>query len=253
MDATPNTASPGTPTASAPGRLRQILALGLVLALLVGVHLITKLGPPGIGLVAGPAVAVVLVGVARRLGLSWHDLGLSRRSWRKGALYGGIAVAVVATVYVVGALLPWTSSSFLDVRYDMALGSALLTALVIIPLNTVLLEEIAFRGVLLGMLKRPLGTVWAVGLSSTLFGLWHILPSLHLGEQNQALGNVLGSGPTAQVLIVTGVVLFTAVAGVLFSELRRRSGSVLASAGMHWATNGLGVLLSSLLWAAHAT
>ncbi|PRX44354.1 hypothetical protein B0I33_112232 [Prauserella shujinwangii] len=33
---------------------------------------------------------------------------------------------------------------------------------------------------------------------------------------------------------------------------RRRSGSVLASAGLHWAANGLGVLASSVLWAAKA-
>lgn len=44
--------------------------------------------------------------------------------------------------------------------------------------------------------------------------------------------------------------LFTTGAGVLFSVLRHRSGSLLAAAGLHWATNGLGVLVSALMWSA---
>jgi membrane protease YdiL (CAAX protease family) len=50
------------------------------------------------------------------------------------------------------------------------------------------------------------------------------------------------------VLIVLGTVAFTALGGVIAGELRRRSGSVLASAGMHWATNALGVLFALGAW-----
>ena len=42
--------------------------------------------------------------------------------------------------------------------------------------------------------------------------------------------------------------LFTALGGVLAGELRRRSGSLFASVGMHWATNALGVLFGVLAW-----
>jgi membrane protease YdiL (CAAX protease family) len=34
-------------------------------------------------------------------------------------------------------------------------------------------------------------------------------------------------------------VVFTALAGVVFAELRRRSGSLVAPLLLHWATNGL--------------
>jgi membrane protease YdiL (CAAX protease family) len=44
-------------------------------------------------------------------------------------------------------------------------------------------------------------------------------------------------------------VLFTGLSGVVFCELRRRSGNLLAPAGLHWATNGLAVLASAALWA----
>lgn len=230
--------------------VRSVLSLAVVAAVLIGVNISTAFGPAGLGLVVGPAAAVVLVGIARRIGLTWNDLGLARHTWRKGAVYGGIAIAVVAVIYAVGALLPFTRDAFLDVRYDVAIGSALLMGLIIIPIKTVLIEEIAFRGVLLGMLKRPIGTAWGIGLSSVLFGLWHVLPAIRVADQNQAIGSVVGSGLGALILTIAAVVVFTVVAGVLFSELRRRSGSLLSAAGLHWATNGLGVVASSVLWAA---
>jgi len=103
--------------------------------------------------------------------------------------------------------------------------------------------------VLWGMLARH-ATKWRVLLtSSALFGLWHILPSLHLATSNQGVANAMrGAGPAAGVLVVVGIVAFTAAGGVVAGELRRRSGSLLASAGMHWATNSLGVLFGLLAW-----
>jgi membrane protease YdiL (CAAX protease family) len=48
------------------------------------------------------------------------------------------------------------------------------------------------------------------------------------------------------VLVTVG---FTTIAGVVFAELRRRSGSLVAPIGLHWATNGLGVLAAARVWA----
>ena len=86
-------------------------------------------------------------------------------------------------------------------------------------------------------------------MSSALFGLWHILPSLGLATDNEAIGSAVGRGRSAQVIAVLGTVLFTAASGVVFCELRRRSGSLLAPAGLHWAVNGLSVLASAAVWA----
>jgi uncharacterized protein len=49
-------------------------------------------------------------------------------------------------------------------------------------------------------------------------------------------------------VIVVGTVALTTLGGLVFGELRRRSGSVLAPAGAHWATNALGVLFGLLAW-----
>jgi membrane protease YdiL (CAAX protease family) len=89
----------------------------------------------------------------------------------------------------------------------------------------------------------------ATGVSSALFGLWHILPSLGLATDNEAIGSAVGQGRSAQVIAVLGTVAFTAASGVVFCELRRRSGSLLAPAGLHWAVNGLSVLASAAVWA----
>lgn len=244
----------GHPTVSwVAGRRRHFaVVFAAALALMASVNLLDHFGPARASVVLGPVVAGLLVVLSRRSGLSWDDLGLARDSWRRGAMVAAGCVAGVAAVYTLAAVLPVTRPAFLDVRYQLSVGRALFTALVAIPLGTVLIEEIAFRGVLMGLLTRRRSVRWGLGVSSGLFGLWHVLPSLALGTVNHAAGAVAGTGPGARVLIVGAVVAFTAVAGVLLGELRRRSGSLLASAGLHWAVNGAGVIVSAALFAARA-
>ena len=235
------------------GRRRHFVAvLGLVLALMAAVNVLDHFGPARTSLVLGPSVTVALVVLSRRSGLTWDDLGLARHSWRRGALVAVGSVLLVVAVYAVAMALPATRLAFLDVRYQLPVGRALFSALVVIPLGTVVLEEIAFRGVLMGLLTRRRSARWGLGVSSSLFGLWHVLPSLGLGGVNQAVKGVAGAGDLGRVLVVAGVVAFTAVAGVLLGELRRRSGSLLASAGLHWAVNGVGVIATAALFAVRA-
>jgi membrane protease YdiL (CAAX protease family) len=128
-------------------------------------------------------------------------------------------------------------------------SGALVSAFVVIPLGTVLMEEVAFRSVLWGVLARQVRTWPVLVISSALFGLWHVLPALHLASANVGVGAaVSNAGGWASALAVAGTVLLTAAGGLVAGELRRRSGSVLASAGMHWATNALGVLFGLLAW-----
>lgn len=217
----------------------------VVLGLLVAVAVAGRFGPPGIMLVVGPAGTLLLLLLARRAGLGADDVGLSRRSWHRGAAYAAASVAVVAVVYAAALVMPSTRDAFLDERYQIGAGEAVLIAFVVIPLGTVLFEEVAFRGVLWGMVRSRSGPSWATVASSALFGLWHVLPSWRLNMVNPAVADLVGPDPAGQVATVIGAVLFTALAGVLLCELRRRSGSLLAPAGLHWAANGLGVLVSA--------
>jgi membrane protease YdiL (CAAX protease family) len=154
-------------------------------------------------------------------------------------------ILVVLLVYLVAAALPATRDAFGDDRVsDLSTSDLLMRALVRVPLGTVLLEEVAFRAVLLAMLWRRLGIGRAVVISSLVFGLWHILPSLGITESNEALGAAVGSGASGQVLGVVFAVVFTTVAGVVFCELRRRFDHLIVPMALHWATNGLGYLFA---------
>jgi membrane protease YdiL (CAAX protease family) len=199
-------------------------------------------------LILGPGGAVALLVVARARGLSWQELGLARHSHARGLRWAAGVIGVIAAGYLVGVLLPVTRTAFLDLRYHLPPAQVLFTAFVMIPVGTVLFEELAFRSVLWGLLHRLTHVRWVLLGSSALFGLWHVLPAV-AGAANLAVGAALaGLGGAAQLVAVAGTVSFTAVGGVVAGELRRRSGSLLASVGMHWATNALGVLFGMLAW-----
>src|SRR3954470_3157075 len=187
-----------------------------------------------------------LVTWARLDGLSWSQLGLGRDRLGAGCRWALGVIGLVAGVYVVGVLLPLTRPAFQDVRYHLPLPEALRTAFVVIPLGTVLLEELAFRSVLWGMFSRHMRPWQVLAGTSVGFGFWHVLPALHVGATSRGLSEAVGGAGTAA--IVVGTVALTTVGGLVFGELRRRSGSVLASAAAHWATNALGVLFGLLAW-----
>ncbi|MFI5669602.1 lysostaphin resistance A-like protein [Streptomyces sp. NPDC051704] len=223
-------------------------AVGVTVAVLVAANLALHRWSGLWGVVTSLVVSAVLLGVLRRAGGTLTDAGLAPGTRARGARWALALIGLVAVVYLAGALLPATRSLFEDRRYAaMDGGEVMLRVFVLVPVGTVLVEEIAFRGVLYGLVRRDRGAVWATAVSSLLFGLWHVLPSLHLATAKPAVTSVVGQSGTGAVLAVLGTVLFTAAAGVLFCELRRRSGSLLAPMGLHWAVNAFGYLVGFLL------
>jgi membrane protease YdiL (CAAX protease family) len=216
-------------------------------AVLVAVQVLSRTGPRLSMLVLGPAMAIALLALGRHAGLSLDELGLGWRHLRRGLVFALTEIALVAAVYLVALAVPLTRTAFEDQRYQLSLAAAAVTAFVVIPLATVVPEEVAFRGVLLGLFGRGLGPAAAAVASSALFGLWHVLPSLRLNRVNPAISAVVGGGALGTLLAVLGAVLFTGAAGLVLCELRRRSGSLLAPIGLHWAVNGLGVLASAVV------
>jgi membrane protease YdiL (CAAX protease family) len=226
--------------------VRFPLSLGLTVGTIASANLLShRVLPQFPGLPNADAlVAVGLVGcltvVARTSDLSAEDLGLARRSWGSGLRWGGIAAALVAAGYGIAALVPGVAGV---VEADVTVWpDALFKALVVIPLTTVIPEEFAFRGVLWGLLRRQSGRRIATVVSSALFGLWHVFPALGGGAANESVAGVVGDGALGVLVRVLGTVLFTGLAGVLFCELRARSGSLLAPILLHWAVNGFGEL-----------
>lgn len=191
-------------------------------------------------LVVAMVSAALLLAVGRQSGLSWADLGLARATVGTGARWALFSALIVAAAYLVMALTP-LSVLLQDSRYDDGWKDAVLRAAVIVPIGTVLWEEIAFRGVLWAQLRSRWSAGWATAISSLLFGAWHALPALRFAEANDG-AEAVASGTIALVGTVVVTTLVTGAAGVVLCEMRRRSDSLLAPIGLHWATNAFGVL-----------
>jgi uncharacterized protein len=183
-------------------------------------------------------IGFVLVCLALAAGSSFEDLGLGRANVSAGLRWGLAIMGVVAVGIAFGALLPATRGLFDDERVSGISGVELIyEAFVRIPFGTALFEELAFRGVLLALLSRVTSTVPAVAVSSALFGLWHILPTI-----NGLRANDLAEGVAATAGAVSGAVVVTAVGGVLLCALRLHTGSLLAPVLAHTATNSFAIV-----------
>jgi membrane protease YdiL (CAAX protease family) len=178
---------------------------------------------------------------ANALGLTWSDLGLGRGTWVSGILWGLGACLPIVIVVGSAAAIPRTRGVLADDRGARSSGARLLfETSVRLPWGTVLLEEVAFRGLLFVVVLESSGRVWAVVVSSLSFGLWHVVPSLGRGREVAAATAALGS--RAEVGFVVGSVLATAAAGAALALLRLLSGSLLAPMLVHWTLNAGGIL-----------
>ena len=232
---------------SALHRFHVYVDIAVVVVVLVITNLIAHFTTPWASIATVPAAAVALLLLVRARGLGWGELGLSREHWKSGAGYALAAVAVVGTVVAIGALLPWTRPMFMNNNYATVSG-ALIASMIIIPLQTVIPEELAFRGVLQGALNRAWGWRGVAAAGSLLFGLWHIATSMGLTSSNVGFTRLFGGGVWGTVAGVLLAVIATAFAGFVFTWLRRRSGSLLAPIALHWSLNGLGALAAALVW-----
>lgn len=221
------------------------MRITLVIAVLAAVQVGGSRLPAGWYVPLCVSTTAVLLLIARWDGLTREALGLGAGSARRGLRWGFVLAGAVLAVFLVGLAVPFTRDAFLDERAaGLTAEQLVFRVLVRVPLGTVLLEEMAFRGVLWAMVGRRWGPAWATATSSLLFGLWHVPPARGLTRANEAAGAVFGTGPTAVALSVAAAVAGTALAGVFLCELRRRSGSLLPPVALHCALNGAGYALA---------
>lgn len=235
------TSPPGAPSLS---KSRRVPATVGVLALLVAATALVNLVLPGwayplIGLV----VAAGLLGLARWSGLHFHAIGLDRRHLRRAGLFGLIGLGVIGLVFGVAVAVPALRGLFGDGRLEtLGVGTLLWVTLIRIPLGTVLLEEVAFRGVLPALLGAGDRWRWRpVLLAAGLFGLWHALPSLAL-TSNATIDTAFGGTPIVVVSLLA--MLGAALAGVGLHWWRHTGRGLLAPMLVHLATNSGGVLVA---------
>lgn len=192
-------------------------------------------GAAGFALVRNPVaeLAIHLSIVAAIATWAWRDtdrrtgLGLDPDAARRSlgialgaATIAAVAVAIGAVVSGQGTIDP-TQVTAESVRWRV---------LVEIPLATVLLEELVFRGWLLRSWHASTRSeVTAVAVTSIAFGLWHVVPELHR----------TGSASSA----VIAVAATAAASAFVLCPLRLRTSSLLAPALLHWFVNA-GVVLA---------
>ncbi|MBX4201837.1 CPBP family intramembrane metalloprotease [Candidatus Saccharibacteria bacterium] len=184
----------------------------------------------------------VIYSAYRFANLNLSSIGLSANKIKPGLKYGISIIGIIA----VGMLIVFfiDKTAFKDPRYHHNLFTALYAAAVLLPLKTVLFEELAFRGILPAIcLKIKNQRRFATIVSSLAFGLWHVYSATKIGDYSLSDTIVIPN-----VAVLFGVFVATSVAGYLFCELRWRSGSLIAPITVHWFINGFGLILASLSW-----
>lgn len=183
-------------------------------------------------------LALVVTGVALRVGMTRAQLGLGRDAIGSGVRFGLAASALVLVVVVIGACIPATSSFMDDARVHVGVGGLARELLLSILIGTVLPEELLFRGVILGSAMERWGRWRGVAASSALFSLWHIAPTLATSGGNAELSTATTTA-LGRLGLVAAAMASTFVAGVVFAWLRVRSRSLVAPILAHLATNGV--------------
>jgi uncharacterized protein len=220
------------------------LALGAVIVVLFIVNLLNNRWARSHYMLVCFIATIVLLGIARIDELTWAQLGLARNTWRAGFWWSVGVFGAVVLFYAVAASIPVARRGFNDKRAaEKGWANVLYHSTIRIPFGTAVLEETAFRGVLLAIVYVSWGWWVAVIVSSLLFGLWHILPALEFHESSEVAG-LMGEGKNARLGSVVANVFGTAVGGVGFCILRGMSGSLLPPIVLHASLNGIGLAVS---------
>jgi membrane protease YdiL (CAAX protease family) len=228
---------------------RGRFALPTIIAVLVAANIVANSALDSWAIVLGNVIAsALLIRIAGSGGVTIAGIGIDRDSIARGWQIGRWFLLATSVAFALGVALPWTRDWFEDERVrTMGFPVIMWRALITVPFGTVLLEELAFRGVLPALFARR-HPPWRSYLSaSLLFGAWHVLPAWDIFKVNPALRDVLHGAAGRAVAISFGVVS-TAVIGVVWCWLRYRSRSLVTTMIAHAATNSLGYVFSYLAW-----
>jgi uncharacterized protein len=217
----------------------EVAASAAILAYNVAISQVTS----GIGyVVANDSAAVLSVIAARTCGVSRAGIGVCPDRLGRGIRVGLTTALPAAAVVGLAAVAPATRGLFRDER-ARAGGTrhVLFETLVRVPLGTALPEEVIFRGSLPGLLTQRHSPATAAWMTSILFGVCHVLPTLRTLPMNPAGARAHGN-PMRTVGVVLATVTATTLAGYGLAWLRFRSESIAAPAVAHASLNGAAYL-----------
>jgi len=219
--------------------------IGGALAVLAVANLVSNRVIPGWAYVPwNLAIAATIVWIARRR-VSFEQMGFTQ--WRRGLAWGAVLFVLTAGVLALAVTMPVFNDAYHDRRVSAGTATWLYQTFVRIPLGTAVLEETAFRAVLPALFALRWGIGRGYLAASVCFGLWHVLPALGLNEVNPVATRVFGSGAGGVTVAVLFAVIGTAMAGLWWSWIRHRSGSVLSTMIAHVASNSVAYTIAWLV------
>lgn len=191
--------------------------------------------------VAGVALVVTSIAFARALGLDAAAVGVGRFHFTRGAAVGaglglaGASIAVGALRLVAPAIVgqPVEYAPLAQVtEFELARHVAMF-----LPFGTVIPEELAFRGVLLGGLVRRMRQRDALIVSGAAFALWHLGVAIVTVD-----ATTLGSPSPWFGLAVVVALAVVLIGGSALAWIRLRTRSLATTLAFHWTFNA-GLLL----------
>ena len=224
----------------------------LIVALLAYGTLLAKYVPLKAHIGANFFAAILTIMFGLLIGLSLPEMGLTLTGVKSFVLISLAATAVIFIGTFAVSFLPFLKHIFLNESFANARKRKIFfEAGFRIPLGTALVEEILFRGVLLGILLQSHSALTASLIAAVVFGLWHIMPSINSIESNSAVQERLREKSLHTFGSVFGIVVVTAIAGFFFSWLRILSGTIFTTWLVHWAINSSGAVSSALQGSLH--
>jgi uncharacterized protein len=173
---------------------------------------------------------LIVIAGSRWCGLTWAEAGIGRANLLRSTLIGagiGLGLAVVALLALeLGALIG--SPITYEPLHGVSMSAVLMHALVGLPLLTAIPEELAFRGLLLGLLMRKRSPWRATLVVSAMFVAWHVV----VQAQTLALTNF--TSPWQVVLATSLAAAGLFAGGLIFAFLRLRTHNLAGAVLAHW-------------------
>ena len=199
---------------------------------------------------AGATLITLSLAIARRAGLGLAAIGLRSAAWPRGALIGaasGGAIALAGIVTLQLASIVVGAPVVYDPLRGVTPAELALHILFFLPLGAVLPEEIAFRGTLVGLLRRGGARAALIG-SAAAFALWHAAVAVI------TIGDTTVAAPSPWFLpAFVGALAVVFAGGVVLAWLRLWTETLATPIGAHWAFNatllaGLWATLPEPIW-----
>jgi membrane protease YdiL (CAAX protease family) len=174
-------------------------------------------------------------------GLSLSDVGLEKSKLKSG-LFLALKIIAVYCVFLLLAYL-FARGFFKDPRYNHPITTAVYSSLVILPVKTIIFEELVFRGLIAGIFNRLRNFKTAIVGSSLLFGVWHVTTAGGLNSNLESNGVALSNS-----MILIFIFFVTAAAGAALCYVRYKCESLVAPIALHWFINASAIILAAISW-----